>query len=151
MSRVPGPGFHVKVPDCGSQAKGPRWRVLGPGSNAWVPGSNSRVPGLLFWYAKNCTQENVKCHIQHEEKWLGWIVIEQVNYYFRLMFLEKNSARTLSKPLQKSNRVYSEKMKAKCVKEDVWKSLQVGNLQLHYILTSSQIIFRDFNYMNAFK
>ena len=31
-------------------------------------------------FDKNCTQENVKCHIQHEESWLGWIVIEQVNY-----------------------------------------------------------------------
>ena len=29
---------------------------------------------------KICTQENVKCHIQHEESWLRRIVIEQVNY-----------------------------------------------------------------------
>ena len=37
---------------------------------------------------------------------------------------------------------------AKYMKEDVWKSffvnLQVSILQLHYRLTSSQIIFRDF-------
>ena len=30
-------------------------------------------------FDKNCTHENVKCHIQHEESWLRWIVIEQVN------------------------------------------------------------------------
>ena len=30
-------------------------------------------------FDKNCTQENVKCHIQHEESRLRWIVIEQVN------------------------------------------------------------------------
>ena len=29
---------------------------------------------------KSCTQEYVKRHIQHEENWLRWIVIEQVNY-----------------------------------------------------------------------
>ena len=28
---------------------------------------------------KNC--KNVNCHIQHEESWLRWIVIEQVNNY----------------------------------------------------------------------
>ena len=31
-------------------------------------------------FDKNCIQENVKCHIQHEDTWLRWIVIEQVNY-----------------------------------------------------------------------
>ena len=70
-------------------------------------------------FDKNCTQENVKCHIQHEESWLRLIAIEQVNYYFPLIFPERNCARTLSKPLRKSNRVYSEKMKAKCMKEDM--------------------------------
>ena len=29
---------------------------------------------------KNYTQENVKWHIQHEDSWLRWIVIEQANY-----------------------------------------------------------------------
>ena len=51
--------------------------------------------------ARNCTQENVRCHIQHEEKWLRWIVMEQVNYYFPLIYPERNCARTLSKPLRK--------------------------------------------------
>ena len=27
---------------------------------------------------KNCTQEKIKFHIQHEESWLRWIAIEQV-------------------------------------------------------------------------
>ena len=31
-------------------------------------------------FDKNCNQENVKCHIQHEENWLRGIVAEQVNY-----------------------------------------------------------------------
>ena len=31
-------------------------------------------------FEENCTQKNVKCHIQHEENWLRWILIEQVNY-----------------------------------------------------------------------
>ena len=31
-------------------------------------------------FDKNCTQENVKCHIQHEDSWLRRIVIEQVNF-----------------------------------------------------------------------
>ena len=31
-------------------------------------------------FDNNCTQENVKYHIQHEESWFRWIVIEQVNY-----------------------------------------------------------------------
>ena len=29
---------------------------------------------------KNCTQENVKCLIEHEDSWLRLIVIEQINY-----------------------------------------------------------------------
>ena len=31
-------------------------------------------------FDRNGTQENVKCHTQHEDSWLRWIVIEQVNY-----------------------------------------------------------------------
>ena len=68
-----------------------------------------------FYNARNCTQENVKCHIQHEEKLLRWIVTEQVNYYFALIFPERSFARKLSKSI----RVYSEKIKAKCMMEDV--------------------------------
>ena len=45
--------------------------------------------------------------------------------------------------------IYSKKMKAKYMKEDLWKSfifvkLQVGISQLHNILTSSQTASRDF-------
>ena len=44
--------------------------------------------------------------------------------------------------------MHFEKMKAKNMKNDMWKSffflnLQFGILQLHYRLTSSQIVFRD--------
>ena len=31
-------------------------------------------------FDKKYTQENVKYHIEHEESWLRWIVIEQVYY-----------------------------------------------------------------------
>ena len=30
-------------------------------------------------FDKNCTQENVKGYIQHEQSWLRWIEIEHVN------------------------------------------------------------------------
>ena len=52
-------------------------------------------------------------HIQHEERWLRWIVVEQVNYYFPLIFPERNCNR------KKVIVIYSKKMKAKCMKEDV--------------------------------
>ena len=40
---------------------------------------------------------------------------------------------------------YSEKMKAKCMKEDVFfVNLKDGISQVYYTLTSSQIVFRDF-------
>ena len=42
---------------------------------------------------QNCTQEDVKCHIQYEESWRRRIVIEQVNYYFPLIFPERNGNR----------------------------------------------------------
>ena len=42
---------------------------------------------------KNSTQDKFKSHIQHERSWLGWIVIEQVNFTsnttFCLYFLNK--------------------------------------------------------------
>ena len=65
-------------------------------------------------FDKNCAQENVKCHIQHVESWLRWIVIEQVNHYSPLIFPERFCEKVIV--------MYSKKMKAKCMKEDVWKS-----------------------------
>ena len=56
-------------------------------------------------FDKNCTQENVKCHIEHEGSWLRWIVIEQVNckwHDFLLIIPERICAGTLSKSLQKN-------------------------------------------------
>ena len=35
-------------------------------------------------FDKNCTHENVKCHIPHEESWLRRIMIKQVNYNNRV-------------------------------------------------------------------
>ena len=63
-------------------------------------------------FDKICTQENVKCHIQHEESWLWWI----------LYFLEEIVFGHFQSIFGKSNRMYSEKMKAKYMNEDVWKS-----------------------------
>ena len=41
----------------------------------------TRKEGYQFTaFDKTCTQEIVKCHIQHKDNWLRWIVIEQVNY-----------------------------------------------------------------------
>ena len=53
-------------------------------------------------FDKNCTKKYVKYHIQHEEGWLRWIVIELANYYLPLIFPKRNCARTFSKPLRKN-------------------------------------------------
>ena len=37
-----------------------------------------------------------------------------------------------------------------CVKESFFVNLQAGILQLHYRLTSSQIVFKDFKYLLRF-
>ena len=54
-------------------------------------------------YDKNRTQDNIKYQIQHEESWLEWIVIEQINYkqHYFWFILERICAGTLSKPLRK--------------------------------------------------
>ena len=109
---------------------------------------------------KNCTQENVKCHIQHEESWLRWIALEQVNYN---IVIRKGSFRFLLPWLQVTLlpayiswkklwshhfKVFSEqiivmdfeKMKAKYMMEDVWKSFFRKILGWH-LATSLQINF----------
>ena len=96
---------------------------------------------------KNCTQENVKCRIQHEDNWLRWIVIEQViksNTTFRW---KKLCSHTFKASSEEVIVMHSEKLKAKYTKEDVWKrNLQAGISQLHYRLTSSQMVFMRFKY-----
>ena len=60
---------------------------------------------------KSCTQDKVKCYIQHKESCLRWIIIEQVNYkehYYLLLFPEINFARTLSKSLHKNRDAFLE-------------------------------------------
>ena len=94
-------------------------------------------------FDKNCTQENVKCQIQHEESWLSGKL--QV-LLLSLIFPESNCDCTLSKSFERSNRDgfwEGEIDEVGCVKK-FFVNLQVGILQLHYWLTSSQIIFRDF-------
>ena len=80
-------------------------------------------------FDKNCTQENVKCHIQYEKG----------NIIFRLY---------LKAFLEEVIVMHTQKMRAKYMKEDVWKSFfvnfHVGISQLHYRLASKQYIFRDF-------
>ena len=77
-------------------------------------------------FDKNCTQENVKCHIQHEECWLRWIIIEQVKLQVTLLFAyiswKKLFSHTFKASLEEVIVMHSEKMKAKYMKDDVWKS-----------------------------
>ena len=82
--------------------------------------------------------------IQHEENWLGWIVVEQEKYKKKLC------SQTFKASFEEVIVMYSEKMKAKCMKDDVWKSffffinLQFDISQLHNRLTPSQTVFWDF-------
>ena len=90
-------------------------------------------------FDKVYVQEDVNCYIQHEENWLRWIVIEQVNYYFPLVFPERCCNR------EKVIVMYSKKMKAKYMKEDVWKSF-FGYLPGWHLATSLQINFFTENF-----
>ena len=97
--------------------------------------------------------------IQHEESWLGWIVIEQVNYKFLLQLQitafrlaispERTCGLTLPKPLRKKylDAFWENEGKIHdggCVKELFFIKLRVGISQLHNRLTSLQTVFRDF-------
>ena len=103
---------------------------------------------------KNCTQENVKCRIQHEDNWLRWIVIEQViksNTTFRW---KKLCSHTFKASSEEVIVMHSEKMKAKYMKEDVRKSF-FRRLASWHLGTPLQInffrdIFRDFKYLLRF-
>ena len=44
LRKDPGSRPHLWVLGPGSQVKGPRWRVPGPGLHLWVPSSRSCVP-----------------------------------------------------------------------------------------------------------
>ena len=117
-----------------SKLLSPCWRTIRFLWKKYISKHGAGCSGNLY-IARNCTKENAKCHIQHEEKWLRWIVIEQVNYYFLLIFFERNCARTLSKPLRKKYTcVFWEnegKMhKGGCVKVFFF-NLQVGTSQFH--------------------
>ena len=97
-------------------------------------------------FEKNRTQDNVKCHIKHEERWLRWIVIELVNYkwhYFSFIFPERKY--TLKISSEKVIVMPSEKMKAKYTKEDVWKSFFCKLLGWH-LATSVRINFFTENF-----
>ena len=80
-----------------------------------------------------------------ESNWTGKL---QVTPLLAYISWKKLCSRTLKVSSEKVILMSSEKMKAKCMKEDVWKSFfvnfQGGISQLQYELTSSQKIFRDF-------
>ena len=156
------------------------WRVPGSESHVWVPGPKSRVPGPTFpvclskhrvksfmlqktknsnIFDKNCTQENVTCHIQHED--LDWLKLTWMNRNWtgklqvKLLSSERNCAHTLSKPFPKTQSWCIPRKWRQNTWKWIWKrvflvNLQTGILQLHYRLTFSQIIFRDFKYLLRF-
>ena len=71
-------------------------------------------------FDKNCTQENVQLHLQHGESWLGGIVIEQVNYKQpAYISWKKLCSHTFKDSLEEAIVMYSKKMKAKYMKEDL--------------------------------
>ena len=90
-------------------------------------------------FDKNCTQENIKCHIQHEEIWLRWVVIEQVNYkkhYSAYIYLKEIVFAHFEILFGRSNRdAFGENEEniheGGCVKEFFFVNLQVGISQLH--------------------
>ena len=71
-------------------------------------------------FDKNCTQENFQLHIQHGESWLRRIVIGklQVTAY---IYGTKLCSHTFKSSSEEVTAMYSLKMKAKYMKEDVWK------------------------------
>ena len=91
-----------------------------------------RIP---IYLTKNCTQENSKYHIQNEESWLRWIVLEQVNYYFLLKFPERNCVHTF--------RASSEKVIV-CIlwkwRQNAWRRMCERVFSLTCRLTSRKLI-----------
>ena len=77
----------------------------------------------------------------------NWTSKLQVILRFAYISRKKFCSHTLKASLEEVIVTRSYKMKAKYMKEDMWKSffvnLQVDILQLHYELTSSQIVFKD--------
>ena len=72
---------------------------------------------------KNSREHQMQSIFKHEESWLRWVVLEQVNYYFPfcLYFLNEIVLAHFQKLFGRSNRVYSEKKgkmrEGGCVKE----------------------------------
>ena len=108
-----------------------------------------------LYIARNCTQENVRCHIQHKEKWLS-----NRNWTGKLLFSTYISWKKL---WSHTFKVSSEKVIVYILRkwrQNAWRGmcervffvkLKVGISQLHNRLTSSQIIFRHFKYINVFE
>ena len=79
----------------------------------------------------------------------NWTGILQGTLFFAYIPWKKCCSHTFRVSSKEVTVMHSEKLKAKYMKEDVWKSFfhkLAGWLsQLHYELTSSQIIFSDFS------
>ena len=78
--------------------------------------------------------------------WTGKLQVTILSAYISW---KKLCSHTFKPYLEEVIGVHHEKMKAKYMKEDVWKSfyfvnLEAGILQLHYKLTYSEIFCRDF-------
>ena len=97
-------------------------------------------------FNKNCTQERASNAIFIMKRTPPKLQVTPLSAY---ICWKKLCSHIFKASLEEVIVMHSEKMKAKYVKEDVWKSfffvnLQVGIPQLHNRLTSSQIVFRYF-------
>ena len=109
----------------------------------------ARSEEFLFIWQKLYSRER---QIPYESSCLRGIVIEQVNYkqhYFSLYFLKEIVPTHFQSLFRRSNCDVSWKNEGKiheggCMNEFSFVNLQVGISQLHYRVTSSQAILRNF-------
>ena len=129
-----------------------------------VPRCHSLYHSLPFVVTR-CT---ARCHLMYtrlyKQSYSRWRKLTQMNRHwtgklqvtllFSYIFWEKLCSHTFKASSKEVMVMTSEKMKAKYIKEDVWKRffyLPAGISQLLYELTFSQKIFRDFKGMKTFK
>ena len=91
-------------------------------------------------FNKNHAQDNVKCHIHYEKKWLRWIKLNRCLYFLKEIVLAH-----FQNFFGRSNR--DEKMKAKHIKEDSWKrffgKLAGWHLSIPFQITSFTDNFQE--------
>ena len=103
-------------------------------------------------FDKNCTEENVKFYIRHEESWVDESqLIRQItsNTTSRWYFMKEIVFVHFQSLFGRSNRnaflVNADKIhEGRCVKEFFSQTCRLAFSQRHYRLTFSQIVFKDF-------